>query len=279
MNTLVKKLKGEVNNSTLLKVGEMQCVLSGAANFNAKTSSQCTLKILTPGVTFTNSEASGLQEQTITSAGSRNIKTSGACVLSFSNKYDMEIIMQNGDFIQMNIDDLEYSTQMQQLLLRGLTVLSYGDISSIKGWSSAVNVTLLSPKIHGNISNIFSSTACVNLGFGHATNDAEHANIDGDISVLASKIPNVENLGLNNTSVAGTLSSLASLRSLESLGIKNTLVSGTLEDFLDGMYNSGNGRTSGTLAINAVGSRVTYNGSAINSALTATFAAGGWSVA
>lgn len=80
-----------------------------------------------------------------------------------------------------------------------------------------------------------------------------------------------------NTKVVGDIVNLAKSTGIGNISIfENTNVHGVLEDLLDGMY--ANGKVSGSIAINLVGTSVTYNGSAIAATKAASFTSSGWTV-
>lgn len=108
-------------------------------------------------------------------------------------------------------------------------------------------------------------------------------NIDGRLSALANKIPNVSTLYVNNSSIGGDISELGALIKLTSIDVSNTNVTGSLESFVVAQRSSGrsicdgitfqNTQTSLTFndaAITANGSlswtasTMTYNGTTVN---------------
>lgn len=84
-------------------------------------------------------------------------------------------------------------------------------------------------------------------------------------------------LAIYNTYVSGDVKQFAKFNNLRSLNFANCVdVFGTLESLLDAMFAAG--RVSSSLAINASGTKVKYNGSGF-STKTATFTSSGWTVA
>lgn len=97
------------------------------------------------------------------------------------------------------------------------------------------------------------------------------------------KINNLSNLSefismsqINSFDAAGSITSLSGMTNLSYLTLAGN-VNGSLEDFLDGMVAAG--RTSGTLVVSAVNTNVTYNGTGLVGAKTATFSGSGWTLA
>lgn len=102
-------------------------------------------------------------------------------------------------------------------------------------------------------------------------------------SKLSGSFENVEGsdtlsgLAVYNTSVSGNVTQFAKFKALDSLHFANCVgIFGTLESLLDAMFAAG--RVSGSLSINASGTKVTYNGS-LFATKTATFTSSGWTVA
>lgn len=99
----------------------------------------------------------------------------------------------------------------------------------------------------------------------------------GDIGLLGNSTSlTTFNCGFCNFS--GSIEDLKKLTSLTTFTLTNSYsVDGSVNAMLDGMV--ANGRTSGTLVMNLIGTSCTYNGNGISSALTVTFSDSGWSVA
>lgn len=283
-NCLVTKLKGVASSPELRKVGELRFHCTAVDSFGVQTSAAgLVAKILTDGVTFTNGIFSGQTEQTWNTpgdSGERTASVSAACEISFNNKYILRRLVDNTGTMKCDISEFEYTQSLVAFACRGINpeAFSFGDISSFKHSTLLETLSILSPEVFGELSDL-PIAPFTSLTLGHATTDSEHSNVSGDISVIPSKSLLFTNLSLNNTKVSGDVTSLSSLRSLTTFRIRNTAIRGSLNSFLDAMYNSGNGRTSGTLDIYAQGSNVQYNGVAITEKLTATFSPSGWSVA
>ena len=284
-NCLVLETIGASDNPNLLGVGEIvfEYMSTGGFVVQQYAAKGLTVSILTPGVTFTNAAASGQTTQSLTAAGQqgeRTISVSGACKVSLTkDKYNLLRLRDSNGYLKVDLASLEYAVELENLLLRGLysNALSTGDIASLKHCDKLNSMVILSPMVHGSISDLPDSGLLTVISMG--SSESEHSNIEGDISVLATKMPNATNITLPFTKVSGNISSLSSLVTLTALSIKNTVITGSLNSFLDAMYNSGNGRTSGTLTVNAQGSGVTYNGNPITDTLTVTFSSSGWSIA
>ena len=259
-NCLKSILKGVVENSSLLKLGEL-CIEnvynSQTGNINAtfvaKTQTTCEIKLLAENATFTNAPFQGLREQTITSAGERTITLTGVTKISFSDKYNLTKLVDSSGSLTVNIENFEYITSLQNLALSGIPNWgkSYGDIRHLSKLTNLITLDLESTGITGDIVNLPNANSCTDLRLSSTSYTERHTNVNGDITNIGSKMPN-----------------------LTLLCIANTQVGGSLEDLLDAMVNAG--RTSGQMTIYAQNSQVTYNNGPISSALIATFNGTGW---
>lgn len=261
-NCLKSTLKGVVNNSSLVKLGELIIenvynTQTGSINasFVAKTQTTCVIKLLAETATFTNAPAQGLREQTITSAGERTITVSGVSGILFSDKYNLTKLVDNSGSLTVNIEDLEYMTSLQNLTLLGIPNWgkSYGDIKYLNRLENLKKLHLQSTGITGDIENLPNANLCTELSLSNEIYAERHSNVFGSISAVGAKMPN-----------------------LTFLSVRETQVEGALEDLLDAMVSAG--RTSGQMTIYAQNSQVTYNNAPIISALTATFNGTGWVV-
>ena len=98
---------------------------------------------------------------------------------------------------------------------------------------------------------------------------------EGNLSSLAN-MTDLEELYANNaTKITGNLSSITS-EVLNLLLLSGTGVEGTVESMLDAIYDSGNGRTDGSIRINVAGTAATYNGAPMTEAKRFYFTAEGW---
>lgn len=123
------------------------------------------------------------------------------------------------------------------------------------------------PTLRGHLSR-FKNSSMTRLS-------TQYQSLSGEIADLTA-LTSLTTLELANNDVSGDIADLAS-SALTRVDLSLTYVSGTLESLLDKMYAAG--RVSGTCVFILQSSSVTYNGAVPTAAKTATFAAGGWSVA
>lgn len=239
MNTFTKVLK-EAVSASLLKEAELRVKVLSTEDTSFGVNASTTFKVIEGSGLFTANNSDTYTFNGIRITG----LTAADSVISCGNKYNLTHISGGGKWI---ID-------LSQLCCPALLE-----------FQNATNTI-------GDIANLTPSTLLQKL----QTDSCQ--NVFGDISALAG-LTSLTRLWVDGTMVDGDIATLANLTSLEQLYFGNSFVYGTLESLLNGMYNEGNGRTSGTLAVRGIGSNVTYNGAAISSNLTVTFSAGGWSVA
>lgn len=87
-------------------------------------------------------------------------------------------------------------------------------------------------------------------------------NIDGKLSALANKIPNISKLYVNNSSIRGNISELGALTKLIDIDVSNTNVTGSLEAFVAAQRSSGRSTCSGITFQNPQ-TNLTFNNAAI----------------
>lgn len=110
-----------------------------------------------------------------------------------------------------------------------------------------------------NLSEVANQMVCLDV---RASN-----NVSGDLSVFAN-CTTLTNLTLERTKCVGSILNLSKCLGLTTLYLYSTTgVTGNPDDLADAMYDSGAGRTSGTMAYT----------SPENAHVTYTFTAGGWS--
>ena len=249
---LVTKLKGKVNNSSLLKLGEMR--LSINKDISPKGITRSLL------VTFKESTVVEALDGYFTDANfSNNLgKTSNClanepktltvsnedCTISL-NKYLLKSISRNDyvDKMQLSFDftDLKYSSLTTINLPNAVNV--YGDISGLKNSTSLPNLDLSNTQVSGDIAVLGNLTKLVQLRLNSTQvsgdiavlgnlNELQEINfyntqVSGDIAVLGNLTKLVQ-LRLNSTQVSGDIAALGNLTKLAQISLSNTQVSGDI---------------------------------------------------
>ena len=248
---LITKLKGSVDNNSLLKLGEMRIKVSeDSSNTPSRHKIALTfyedtvLSIIGNGY-FTNDSLSANNGKSISVKA--NVQTelyvsNGNFEISIPNKYALTYLRIYPSYISVNIEDLKYSSELTNITitetpsygdisaLRNLTKLThigafvcneiYGDISALSNLIGLTTLGLNGTKVSGDISALSNLTSLINL-------DISNTNISGDISVLSS-LTGLIAFDATNTSVSGNISALSNLIGLTRFAIPGTNISGDI---------------------------------------------------
>lgn len=224
---LVTKLNGVVDNSSLLKIGEMRIHISRVDSPTEETQSlcfqaaaQCKLTIIGDGY-FTDSTLSENKGNTIIldNTGRKDVYVSnGDFDISIENKYVLKDICfakfstavpSPAVNKSISIDDIKHSTELMKLRISATNTT--GDCSSLKNLSKLNEFKATKSLIHGDLSVLKDKTT---LGFIQLS----FCNVSGDL-IYFQNLTNLTALQLNNTSVKGNLSSLSALTKLTYISV------------------------------------------------------------
>lgn len=233
---LVTKLHGVVNNSSLLRIGDLPIHVRKSSKAQA---SQYKLRVLT--LKDSNAEIIGdgyFTDETMTANKGKkvSIPANTTTILYFSNgdydaiisnKYDIKAFSLTDDgssrenFISIDLNDLSFSNNLEEVSLTRSK--SRGTVESLKG-KNVVKIYLNYTEVVGNASksiNVDSLTAlCINS-----------ENISYDLSNL-SGTTNLTYLSFSNTYLqTGNLSNLAGNTRLQYIGIIGKGLKGDLSVF------------------------------------------------
>ena len=225
---LVTKLNGVVSNNEILKIGELRVKIDSTDapefyNHFMATGNEVIVNKLVD---------EGLNAEFPNSFGTEggyDGKLSGKGRLSIMNKY--------------NITSLE----LFQLAFPEFDILE--EIKYMKALAA-----LKSFNQHLNAEKFPYSSVLIYLNVN---------NIDGRLSALANKIPNVSTLYVNKSNIEGNISDLGALIKLERIDTSNTNVTGSLESFVVAQRSSGRSICNGITFQNTQ-TNLTFNGVAID---------------
>jgi len=295
-NCLKTQLKATVSNNNLEKLGEFKFGISGTNTFQGAATEVTELKISDdyPNVTFSNGQRTmNLVTSTTT------IATSAACDVILTNKYNLLRVDSSATAkFKCDIDKLQYSPMT---VLKMFSGNSSGTNGEITGHTSSIPTAV---QILGLYSDhmlydglpSFPSLKVYDAVFSESVDINEivnkcsvieticgfHGNIKGNIETLPAKAT-MKTLRFENRTavlhneVTGNIASLGTWRALETLNISDSKISGNISDFLDAMYNSGSGRTSGSITITV--NNIVTNVSGAAATQVYNFSAGGWTMA
>lgn len=209
---LVTKLNGVVDNSSILRIGEMRFYVSKVDSatdktqgFAIKVNKPVTLEILGEGY-FTNKELTNNLGKTIT-----------------IDRDNPNVFVSNND-VEIAILDKYSITNILNYYI-GMSGSSYSknkkfDIEGLKYSTNMVIIQFPSSQAFGYIENLSKLTNLTAIQLGNT-------NVEGDIKALAN-LSLLTNLALNSTKIYGDISSLAAITSLNYVDLIFTQVSGDI---------------------------------------------------
>lgn len=236
-NCLVFQGISEINNPYAREIGEMRIkIVSAGGGVVAKSAAASgnKLKILTSGVTFTNSGFVGETEQNVSNTGERTCTVSAPCEIAIYDKYNLEVLKDPSFYLEMDINELSYANNLKSILIKDDSSLtdSIGDISVLSTMTKLTEVSIFSKHITGDIQNLPEAPYLWGLKFS-TENGAMHANITGDIANIANKLSALVDVYLGGTDVYGSIESFSGkiTSTLRDVLLSNTQVSGQLSGF------------------------------------------------
>lgn len=261
MGTCLKKqLKESVNNSNLRKLGEL---VLNMHQVETPTSDKSVLTI----------------SKWTTEPCTLSVSNGGAFVLDYSDINDqskyltfIEISEATHTLYFINADfDIHISNKyVVSYLVFGLDSNIGGSYNDLM-FMPALNIVTFqgSPYFSGDVNDLFDNGTILSGVFTYIRTSRLK------LSSVA-KNTNATTIILGGSDIQDDIAILAPLKSLTTLNVGGTEVFGTVESLAEGMIAAG--RTSGTLAITADNSQVTYNGSSFTT-VTINFSNGSYTVA
>lgn len=248
-NCLKTALKATVQNSSLLKIGEIEFVVKSVGTPTDATqwfnlvdgAKEIDVTVIGDGyIVKGNNYASGqnmgktitiknVAEQTQGSATPPFYYLSnGNYKVRISSKYDCNLISPVLSYVT-NIDDFKYSAIRFVKYRAGNCI---GDISSITGWNKNIQVLQLT-----NYNTDSSRTKCNLTGDINILSDFNaltqvmlaNSKVEGNISAFTGK--SIGTLRLNNTNVSGNVSALENITTMAVLNLDLTNVEGDISSF------------------------------------------------
>lgn len=249
---LVTKLNGVVDNSSILRMGEMRFYVSKVDSatdktqgFAIKVNKPVKLEILGEGY-FTNKElTNNLGKTTTIDVNNPNVFVSNNDVeIAILDKYSITGIISyyigasggsSSENKKFDINGLKYSANLNQLIFSGsqafgdieniseLTKLATlqlgktnveGDIKALTNLSLLTSLALNLTKVYGDISSLAAMTALTNVDF-------IYSQVSGDISAF-SKLTKLITVRMHGTNVSGNVNALSNLVKLQYFLAPNT---------------------------------------------------------
>ncbi len=251
---LVTKLNGTVNNSSILRLGEMRFKVSkvdapteGTQLLGLFVNAPSKVEIIGDGY-FTDKTLQENKGKSLSIDSTTNgifVSSTSDVEVALLGKYAITRINsyyngQPNDTIynknkSFNIDDLKYSTALTTLSLSNAQIS--GDIANLKNLTALTTLGLYNAQISGDIANLKNLTALTTLGLSNTQ-------ISGDIANLKN-LTALTTLGLSNTQISGDIANLKNLTALTTLSLYNTQISGDIANLKNltalttlGLYNA-----------------------------------------
>lgn len=212
-NCLVTKLKGTVQNSNLLRLGEMKlCVhridnpSSETQRINLNFTEDVKLEIIGDGYFTNNTLVSNLGKSLIAKA---NVETlvyvsNGDFEIAILNKYALTKIntRTNKKTAIKDISDLKYSSGLNHLATNSVENVGY--FSDIKSLTNLYYLAISNANITGSLNDLKSLTNLIYLIIGNTSNK-----ITGNVSSFKD-MAKLDTLAIKNSDVIGDLATLPS---------------------------------------------------------------------
>lgn len=201
-NCLVTKLAGSVNNSSLLKLGEIK-VISNLTNIgnsgdyirvDSSTDKPLTLKMETGYFRASKSSNDSIGTEITVSSPQELFPSTGKHVISVIPKYNIKWL-QN---IATDIDNLKFSKDLNTMILLSD---SYGDISALKNLTELTSLIMLNTHVSGDISALGTLVNLVHFELGGTDK------IVGNISSLKA-LSKLDNFKLKGNNIYGDLATI-----------------------------------------------------------------------
>ena len=251
---LVTKLNGTVNNSSILRLGEMRFKVSkvdapteGTQLLGLFVNAPSKVEIIGDGY-FTDKTLQENKGKSLSIDSTTNgifVSSTSDVEVALLGKYAITRINsyyngQPNDTIynknkSFNIDDLKYSTALTTLSLSNAQIS--GDIANLKNLTALTTLGLSNTQISGDIANLKNLTALTTLGLSNTQ-------ISGDIANLKN-LTALTTLSLYNTQISGDIANLKNLTALTTLGLYNAQISGDIANLKNltalttlGLYNT-----------------------------------------
>ena len=231
---LVTKLNGAVDNSNLLKIGELRIKIVSAPNPSKLTQGMdlqftepTEVSIVGDGY-FTDENLSANYGKVKTITNERFFISNGNYELSIKNKYKVSLIsginrnvsgVNDGKYKSINIDGLKYSNSLTWIDI----ATAEGNISAFKNAISLSYVALSNTNVTGDISAFANNTQLSTLYLNNT-------NVTGNISTFANNTQ-LSTLYLSNTNVTGDISAFANNTQLSTLHLDNIKITGNISAF------------------------------------------------
>ena len=237
---LITKLNGSVNNSELLKIGELRISFGKVQNptkenrsLNIKVNKESKVELIGDGYFTDENLGANKGKSLLLSPNTNNYIyiSNNDVAISISDKYALTGIFHqaveypwnaSGDksHIKYNLEDLKYSAALTNLSAKSANIS--GDISALTNLTALVTMDLSNAQVSGDIANLKTLTALTSMNLSST-------NISGNISALAN-LTALTSMNLSNMQnpLTGNISNLKSLTKCTDIKLDYSKLTGDL---------------------------------------------------
>ena len=237
---LITKLNGSVNNSELLKIGELRINFGKVQNptkenrsLNIKVNKKSKVELVGNGYFTDENLGTNKGKSLLLSPDTNNYIyiSNNDVAISISDKYALTGIFHqaveypwyvSGDksHIKYYLEDLKYSAALTNLSVKGANIS--GDISALTNLTALVTMDLSNAQVSGDISALTNLTALTSMNLSNTQ-------VSGDISALAN-LTALTSMNLSNMQnpLTGNISNLKSLTKCADIKLDYSKLTGDL---------------------------------------------------
>ena len=237
---LITKLNGSVNNSELLKIGELRINFGKVQNptkenrsLNIKVNKESKVELIGDGYFTDENLGANKGKSLLLSPNTNNYIyiSNNDVAISISDKYALTGIFHqaveypwnaSGDksHIKYNLEDLKYSAALTNLSAKSANIS--GDISALTNLTALVTMDLSNTQISGDIANLKTLTALTSMSLSNTQVSGDIANLKTLTALTSMNLSNMQN------PLTGNISNLKSLTKCTDIKLDYSKLTGDL---------------------------------------------------
>ena len=237
---LITKLNGSVNNSELLKIGELRISFGKVQNptkenrsLNIKVNKESKVELIGDGYFTDENLGANKGKSLLLSPNTNNYIyiSNNDVAISISDKYALTGIFHqaveypwnaSGDksHIKYNLEDLKYSAALTNLSAKSANIS--GDISALTNLTALVTMDLSNTQVSGDIANLKTLTALTSMNLSNTQVSGDIANLKTLTALTSMNLSNMQN------PLTGNISNLKSLTKCTDIKLDYSKLTGDL---------------------------------------------------
>ena len=222
----ITKLEGVVDNTSLLKLGELRIGFSNNDNpsniqsIGIGVTNPISLEILGNGYFTDSTGSNNLGKKRTLNPPSDASYIVGTNILSIIGKYNLTrfVVSRTSNVTYFCIDDLKMSKELTTVSINSESVI--GDIASLSNLKKLTTLLIRNSKVVGDIASLSNLIELTDM-------DIVNTSIFGNINILA-RLPKLKTIYLSNTNVIGNIDALRNNLELTEIVANNTGITGDL---------------------------------------------------